>query len=248
MRKNVAIHSTAIVAPDVEIGPGTVIGPYAVVLAPCRIGANCWIGPHTVLGTTSEHTKYGVVQRASEGAGSEPDDDARRAADEALWFGRQGEGVEIGDDTIIREQSTVQSGALVPTRLGSRLFLMNKIHVGHDCQVADEVRMAPFCSLAGHVDIGVAANLGMATVVHQWRAIGAGAMVGMNATITRDAPPYSVLKGSPARASGVNRHLLTQRGVDEADIAALERHLTEGGDRPLAFAAEFTAWESARQP
>ena len=38
MSGNVAIHRTAIVAPDVEIGDGTIVGPFAVVLAPCSIG------------------------------------------------------------------------------------------------------------------------------------------------------------------------------------------------------------------
>ena len=37
-RKANRIHPTAVLGPGVELGSGNVVGPYAVVLGPCRIG------------------------------------------------------------------------------------------------------------------------------------------------------------------------------------------------------------------
>ncbi len=45
------IHPTAVLGPGVELGSGNVVGLYAVVLGPCRIGDDDWIGPHVVPGT-----------------------------------------------------------------------------------------------------------------------------------------------------------------------------------------------------
>src|SRR5438105_9878108 len=38
------IHPTAVVGDAVDLGEGNVIGPYAVVLGPCRMGDDNWIG------------------------------------------------------------------------------------------------------------------------------------------------------------------------------------------------------------
>ena len=79
MGGNVAIHSTAIVAPDVEIGDGTIVGPFAVVLAPCTIGQSCWIGPHVVIGTTAEHLDAMTVAAVPPEASRDLDEVAQRS-------------------------------------------------------------------------------------------------------------------------------------------------------------------------
>ena len=160
MSKDYSIHPTAYVVPDVEIGPGTVIGPFAVILAPTRIGRDCWIGPHAVIGTTGEHAGEMVVHRI-------PEDPAALTPAEmeaALWHGSHGQGIEIGDRTIIREQTTVQQGVYRPTVIGADCFVMNKVHVAHDCILGDRVRLTPFVSLGGHSVVGDDANIGMSTV------------------------------------------------------------------------------------
>ncbi len=240
MSRHNAVHRTAIVAPDVEIGEGTVIGPFAVILAPCSIGADCWIGPHVVLGTTGEHVDEMVVQTV-------PDGDTT-PTDAEMWFGDHGVGVVIGDRTIIREQSSVQSGTSAPTTIGSDVFLMNKTHVAHDNVLGDRVRMAPGATLGGHVILGETANLGMNAAVHQWRTIGAGAMVGMQAAVVKDVEPYRLVKGTPARPAGINRVLLEREGVDGADIDALLAHYeTPGSPAPAAFRDVIDRWTAARR-
>ncbi len=236
-----AIHPTAMVGPDVEIGPGTVIGPFVVVLGPCRIGAGCWIGPHTVIGTTGEHTGRMVVPEV-------PADAAAMTAEEleaVLWFGGHGEGVEIGDGTIIREQSTVHQGTVGPTRIGPSVFIMNTSYVAHDCELGARTKLGPVGSLAGHVFLGDDANVGMNAAVHQHRRIGAGAMVGMNATVVHDVRPWELVKGTPARPSGLNRVGLERAGYGAAEISGLEQAYRDGTPAPDAFAAAVTAWRGS---
>jgi len=244
MPEQVAIHPTAYVVPDVEIGPGTVIGPYAVILAPTRIGRDCWIGPHVVIGTTGEHVDDMVVHRIPPDAESLSPEELEAA----LWHGSHGEGIEIGDRTIIREHTVVQQGTHRPTVVGSDCFVMDKVHIAHDCVIGDRVRITPFVSFGGHVTVGDDANLGMTTAIHQWRTIGAGVMVGMNTTITRDAAPYTIQMGSPNRATGVNRVLLERAGHPPEEIEALAEALRDGTEPPAAFAPAFERWEAERRP
>lgn len=239
MTRAVAIHPTAVVGPDVELGPGTVVGPFAVILGPCRIGARCWIGPHTVIGTTAEHTGAMVVPEVPEGA----EQLSAAELEAALWFGGHGAGIEIGDGTIIREQSTVHQGTAGATRIGASVFVMNKSYVAHDCALGDGVKLGPVGSLAGHVFVGEGANVGMNASVHQHRRIGAGAMVGMNATVVHDVRPWQLVMGTPARAGGVNRIGLERAGYTSEQVAGLEAAYATGTDVPEVFAPAVQAWE-----
>jgi len=245
---NVAIHRTAIVAPDVEVGAGTTIGPYAVVVGPCRIGEQCWIGPHCVVGTTGEDTDVMVVPKVPSSARLTDDDDTRRRLDEELWFGRHGEGIIIGDRTIIRELSAVQQGTVRPTVIGSDVFLMDKSHIAHDNHIGDGSRIAPYVAFAGHVSVGSGATIGMGSAIHQFRALGAGVMVGMNSTITKDVRPYELVIGSPARAKSLNFVGLERAGHSAGDIADLQDFYA--GNRPeppRVFTAAIAAWENDRR-
>jgi len=195
------IHDTAVIGPGVVLGEDNVVGPFAVLTGPCTIGNRNWIGAHAVVGAAPEI----------------------RGRDHGLPWGGEpvGAGVEVGDDTVLREFTTVHGGTARPTRIGSRCFVMNKVHVGHDGSIDDDVTLAAHACLAGHVQVGTGANVGLASAVHQHRVIGPGAMVGMGALVTRDVPPYAKAFGSPAKVRGVNEVGMSRRGVDVEDIDAL---------------------------
>ena len=221
------IHPTAVLGPGVELGSGNVVGPYAVVLGPCRIGDDNWIGPHVVLGTPPE------IRGHDHGA---------------AWDGDLvGRGVEIGDRTTLREYTTVHSGSARVTRIGSDSLLMNKVYVGHDGDLGDGVTLAAGVLLGGHVVVGDRANLGLGTVVHQRRVVGPDAMVGMGAVVTRDVPPCAKALGTPARVQGVNAVGMRRQGASETDIAALTELYGGGRDvvahwPPAATLAPALAW------
>jgi UDP-N-acetylglucosamine acyltransferase len=223
------VHDTAIIGPGVELGEDNVIGPYAVITGPCRIGDRNWIGAHAVIGAAPEI--HGHAPGLPWGGGT---DDL---------------GVEIGDDSTVREFCTVHRGTERATRIGNRCFVMNKAHFGHDAVVGDDVTLAVSTILGGHVEVGFGANLGLASVVHQRRLVGAGAMVGMGSVVTRDVPPYAKAFGSPARVRGANEVGMARRGISAADIAALvERYSSDmpTDDAWLPPEALRPAWEAWR--
>jgi UDP-N-acetylglucosamine acyltransferase len=198
------VHATAVIGPGVELAEDVVIGPYAVVTGPCRIGAGTWLGAHVVVGAPPEIRGH---------------DQGTPWGDVAV-----GAGVEIGAGTVLREFATVHSGFARPTRVGSRCFVMNKVYIGHDGDIGDDVTMAAAVSLGGHVSIGPGANLGLGAVVHQRRVVGPGAMVGMGSVVTRDVPPFARVFGAPARVRGANEVGMSRGGANADAIAVVTAH------------------------
>lgn len=219
-----AIHPTAVVGDDVELGSGNTVGPYAVVLGPATIGDGNWIGPHSVIGTPGE----------SRGAEFQP-----------------GGGLRIGNGCVIREFVTVHQGVEAETVVGDGCYLLSRSHVPHDAVLEDGVTLADSVQVGGHVWIGRNANLGLGATVHQFRRIGAYAMVAMNAAVTADVPPGALVAGVPARIVQANRVGLERAGVGPKSVAALDRfyrHLRRTGDtvgeRPVLDDVLETAFDA----
>ncbi len=62
--------------------------------------------------------------------------------------------VQIGDGNVFKEFITVNRGTVKGggvTRIGDRNFLMAYTHIGHDCQVGNEIIFTNNATLAGHV-------------------------------------------------------------------------------------------------
>lgn len=195
------VHPTAVVGPGVELGVEVTVGPHAVLLGPLRIGDRCWIGPGVVIGTPPE-------------VASLPQN--------AAWTGDlTHHGVEIGDDTVVRELSTIHQGSHRPTRVGSRCWLLNRSYLAHDVQVGDDVTVSAGVSIGGHALVGRFANLGMNAAVHQRRVVGPGAMVGMSTAVARDVPPFAKVFGSPVRVRGVNGVGARRAGHDASVVEVL---------------------------
>jgi UDP-N-acetylglucosamine acyltransferase len=196
-----SIHPSAVVGPGVELGDDVVVGPFAVLTGPMRVGNRVWVGTGAVLGAPPEVTT---------------------ARMNSAWDGDLAhEGVEIGDDVVIREHAVVHQGALRPTRVGARTWLLSRSYVAHDVEIGTDVVLSAGTSVGGHVTIGRGANLGLNVAVHQRRVIGPGAMVGMSTAVTRDVPPFALVHGSPLRVHGVNAYALRRDGIDETVIEAL---------------------------
>jgi UDP-N-acetylglucosamine acyltransferase len=223
------IHPTAIIGAGVELGSDNVIGPNVVIVGPCRIGDGNWIGPFSVFGTPAEFR-----------GGPHP----------AGWDDElDGAGVVIGDRNIIREYVTVNQGTHEATRVGDDCYLLARSHLGHDASIGDGVTLTSVVQLAGHVQVGSWANIGMGTMVHQRCRIGPGAMVGMASAVRREVPPFTITVGNPARTTGVNTVGLARLGCSDEAVAAFGDYLKGvaglPADLPARVAAELEAWAKA---
>ena len=218
------IHPTAIVDSSAVIADGAVVGPWSVV------------GPNVTLSEGVVLKSHVVVQQdTSIGANTVVHPFALVGGD-PQHLGYKGEQVrlEIGENNIIREHSTLNRGTpqgTGVTKLGNNCLLMTGAHIGHDCVVEDNVTMANNATLGGHAHVGSRVFLGGLCAVHQNARVGQGAIVGGLAAVTRDVIPYGSAWGNHARLRGLNLIGLKRKGYGKDQLRrllAFYRELFEG--------------------
>ena len=231
------IHPTAIVEAGAELAAGVVIGPYSLIGPSVTIGPCSEIGAHVVL---EGRVKLGARCRIGHGAliGGVPQDFKFR---EGLPVG-----VDVGDDTVIREYVTVHRATHEgrDTRIGSRCLVMVSSHVAHDCVVGDEVIIINYAGLSGHVTVEDRATIGGLTGIHPFTRIGTYAYVGGCAKVTQDVPPFVMADGVPATARAVNVIGMRRGGVDgegRRQVRAAFRILYRSGLAPATAVARLRA-------
>jgi len=210
------IHSTAIVAPEAQLGDNVTIGPYTVIGPHVRIdegttvGAHCVIEGHTTIGRDNR-----IFQFASLGA----------APQDKKYAGEPTQLV-IGDRNTIREFCTFNVGTVQDTgitRLGDDNWMMAYTHLAHDCVVGNRTIFANNAQIAGHVHVGDWVILGAFTCVHQFVQIGAHAMTGLGTVLGQDLPPFIMAQGNTASAHGMNLEGLKRRGFTGERISVVKQ-------------------------
>jgi UDP-N-acetylglucosamine acyltransferase len=206
-----AIHPTAVVAADADLGPDVAIGAYSVIGPGVSIGRGTIVGPHVVIeGRTRIGEGNRIFQFASVGA--DPQDMKYRGEPTRL---------EIGDRNVVRECATIHRGTVQDqgvTRIGNDNLFMACTHVAHDCVIGDHCVLANHASLAGHAHLADWVILGGFSGIHQFVQVGAHAFIANNAAVTLDVPPYVMAVGQPAAAHSVNAEGLKRRGFTQPQI------------------------------
>ncbi len=139
-----------------------------------------------------------------------------------LGFGRGR--LIIGHSNNIRENVTMHAALKEQdsTIVGDHNLVMVNAHIAHDCQVGNHTILANNVMLAGHVTVADFAYLSGAVGVHQFCRIGAHCMVGGQARVIKDIPPYVTVDGHSTRVCGLNLIGLRRRGFTHDDIKQLK--------------------------
>lgn len=208
------IHPTAIVSDKAQLGKDNVIGPYAILEADVQLGDNNQIASHVVL---KKYTRLGNDNTLAEHV-------VLAGLPQDLGFKDKPTYVELGDGNTLREgvtinRATKDNGA---TRLGNNNYLMALVHVGHDCQLGNNIIIAPSSGIGGHVHIADKAFISGGVMVHQFVQIGSYAMIGGNTKITQDTLPFMITDGVPAGVHGLNLVGLKRAGFKLADVKSLK--------------------------
>ena len=109
--------------------------------------------------------------------------------------------VEIGDGAVLCSHSYIGSNV----QIGRGLHLNYFAQIAHDCKIGDFVTLAPRATCNGAVIIEDNAYLGSGCLIRQTRSgeapliIGAGAIIGMGAVVTKSVAAGAVMIGNPAR-------------------------------------------------
>ena len=205
-----SIDPTAIIGKNVEIGPWSMIGPNT------QIGDGTVIYPHVVIDRNTKigcgNTIYPYVS-----VGCDPQDLGYKGEDTYL---------EIGDHNIIREFVTINRGSTGGhgiTKIGNKNCFLAYSHVAHDCVIGNEVLMVNNATIAGHVTIDDYVILGAFTAVHQFCRVGAYSFLSRATEISKDVPPYMLVKGLPAFPCGLNTVGLKRRGFSDETMRGLKK-------------------------
>jgi UDP-N-acetylglucosamine acyltransferase len=211
------IHALAHVDPSAELGDGTTVGPFALIGPGVKMGAGCEIRGHaSVEGPGTEMGARNVVF-AGAVVGAPPQDKKYKGEATRLV---------LGDDNLIREHVTMHRGTPTGgglTKIGSRGLFLVGCHVAHDCDVGNDVVMSNHVLLAGHVKVEDRVILNGACAVNQFATVGTLSFIGGLTRVARDAAPYMVTEGHPARTVKVNAVGLSRNGVSRERIEMLQR-------------------------
>lgn len=191
---NVTVGPFTVIEKNVEIGEGTIIGNNVTIMENVKIGKNCTIFPGAVIGAVPQDLKF------------------------------QGEETYavIGDNVTIREYVTINRGTAASgrfkTSIGNNCLLMSYVHIAHDCIIGNNVILASFTGLAGETDIHDWAILGGKTGTHQFTRIGVHTMLAGGSLVPKDVPPYIIAGHHPLSFGGVNRIGLRRRNFTNEKI------------------------------
>ena len=201
----VIVGACAVVASHVQIGGFTRIEAGAVVCENVKIGEQCHIHPRVVIypGTTIGDR---VVVHAGAVLGADGFGYVRDKTTGAYTqFPQQGTLV-IEDDVEIGANSTIDRGALAETRIRRGTKIDNLVHIGHNCDVGEDVILVALTGISGSCTVGngavIAGQVGLGEHVHVGPGVILGGQSGVfsGKTITNEGhKPGTVMWGTPAR-------------------------------------------------
>ncbi|WP_263357825.1 UDP-3-O-(3-hydroxymyristoyl)glucosamine N-acyltransferase [Acidicapsa ligni] len=213
------VHPAAVVSPDAVLGDGISIGAGAVVGLRVSIGArsrveagavigdgvtigsDCRIYPRAVL---YARTVVGdrVIVHAGAVLGADGFGYVRdRGTGAYTQFPQQG-GLVIEDDVEIGANTTIDRGALAETRIRRGVKLDNLVHIGHNCDIGEDVVIASQTGISGSSTVGKGAILAGQVGIGDHAHVGAGVILGGQAGVLSGKTletTGTVLWGTPAK-------------------------------------------------
>ncbi len=203
------VDPTATIGRDVQIGPFCVVEPEAVVGDGTILEARVSIKRGAIVGKNNHIFEGAIIGGIPQCTG---------IAEENCG------GTIVGDGNVIRENVTIHR-SMYPdqsTVVGDDCMLMANAHVAHDCHVANKVILGNNVMLAGHCSVGERAFMSGAAGAHQYVHVGAYAMVGGQAHLVRDVPPYFTVDGLSSQIVGLNLVGLRRAGFTGAEIKKIK--------------------------
>ena len=208
------VAATARVHPDAVIGPGVIIGDFAIIENDVVLGAGSRLEPYVYV---KRWTTLGERNQISAGTvlGTDP-------LDKGFTGGRSY--LKIGSGNIIREHYTISRGTAPEseTVIGDENYIMTSGHIAHNCKIGNETVIASCSLIAGYVEVEDQAFISGNVAVHQYCKVGRLAMVGGGTRVNVDVPPYFLYAGLYVKPTGLNRVGLRRAGFASDEIAALK--------------------------
>jgi UDP-3-O-[3-hydroxymyristoyl] glucosamine N-acyltransferase len=214
----VLVEERAVVAEGVQIGEKTRIGAGCAIGAGVRIGHHCEIYPTVTIysGTTLGDR---VIVHAGAVLGSDGFGYVRdRKTGHYEKFPQVGSLV-IEDDVEIGANTTIDRGALDETRIRRGTKIDNLVHIGHNCQIGEDVVIAAQTGLSGSIVIEKGVVLGGQVGIGEHARIEEGVMLGGQGGVL----PNKVLRGKGVAFWGTPAQPVREYLKQLATLARLAR-------------------------
>ena len=221
--KSTGVHPTAVIGTDVELDEGVSIGPcvsiegWSHIGKGTRIEAGAVIGPRVIIGdychiypraVLYHGTTLGnrVVVHAGAVLGADGFGYVRDNASGAYTQFPQEGTLFIEDDVEIGANSTIDRGALAETRIRRGTKIDNLVHVGHNCDIGEDVILVALTGISGSSTVGKGAVIAGQVGIGDHAHVGEGVILGGQAGVfsgskvtNKGLKPGTVLFGTPAR-------------------------------------------------
>lgn len=216
--RDVRVDERAVIADGATVGDGSRIGAGSVISSAVKIGRGSEIYPNVTIypGTTLGDR---VVVHAGAVLGSDGFGYVRdRKTGHYEKFPQVGRLV-IEDDVEIGANATVDRGALDETRIRRGAKIDNLVHIGHNCQIGEDVVIAAQTGLSGSIVIEKGAVLGGQVGIGEHAHIGEGVMLGGQGGVL----PNKILRGKGAAFWGTPAQPLRQYLKQLATLSRLAK-------------------------
>jgi UDP-3-O-[3-hydroxymyristoyl] glucosamine N-acyltransferase len=202
---SVLIGPHAVVAAGADIGSDTVIDAGVIVGGNVHIGVGCHIYPRVVIypgvRLGNRVTVHAGAVLGADGFGYVRDN----STGVYTQFPQQGS-LLIEDDVEIGANTTIDRGALEDTRIHRGVKIDNLVHIGHNCDIGEDVILVALTGLSGSGKVGNGAVIAGQVGLGDHVTIGPGVILGGQSgvfngkTLTADGhKPGTVFFGTPAR-------------------------------------------------
>jgi UDP-3-O-[3-hydroxymyristoyl] glucosamine N-acyltransferase len=235
-RQHGSIHASAVVEASAVLGTGVrvearaVIGEHAQIKDRARIGAGSVMGAGVMIGSQCEiypnvtiypGTTVGdrVIVHAGAVLGSDGFGYVRDPKTGHYEKFPQVGRLVIEDDVEIGANATVDRGALEETRIRRGAKIDNLVHIGHNCDIGEDVVIAAQTGLSGSIVIESSAVLGGQVGIGEHARIGEGVMLGGQGGVL----PNKILRGKGVAFWGTPAQPLRQYLKQLATLARLAK-------------------------
>jgi len=215
---SVTVEARVIISEGVQIEEATWIGPGCIIGANASIGRNCDLYPNVTVYPGVRLGDRVIVHSGavlgSDGFGYVRDQTTGRY-EKFPQVGR----LEIEDDVEIGANTTIDRGALDVTRIGRGAKIDNLVHIGHNCQIGEDVVIAAQTGLSGSITIEKNVILGGQVGIGEHARIEEGVMLGGQGGVL----PNKVLKGKGIAFWGTPAKPVREYLKELATVARLAR-------------------------
>jgi UDP-3-O-[3-hydroxymyristoyl] glucosamine N-acyltransferase len=190
LERNAAVEERVVIAARATIGEGTRIGAGSVIGAGVSIGRDCRLYPNVTLYPGTRIGNQVIIHAGavlgSDGFGYVRDKTSGRY-EKFPQIGR----LEVEDDVEIGANTTIDRGALEVTRIGRGTKVDNLVHIGHNCQIGEDVVIAAQTGFSGSIVVENNVVLGGQVGIGEHARIGEGVMLGGQGGVL----PKKILRG-----------------------------------------------------